>query len=76
MTYAYWCLQCRSFVGDAHFTQTGHGVHCIPSEAVQATRADALKDAADRACSCALAWLDGCQLSELMAAILAGGVKE
>ena len=73
MTYTYWCLQCRSFVGDTHFTQTGHEVHCIPSDAVQATRTEALKDAADRADEHIRQWQVRIGLRE---AIYAGEVEE
>jgi hypothetical protein len=44
--------------------------HC---DEIKRIRSEAFRDAADLACSFAWAWLDGCQLSELHAAILTGG---
>jgi hypothetical protein len=63
----------RAYTGTEYARNTERSK--IANEMYNRIRAEALKDAGERACSCALAWLDGCQLSELMDAILAGEGK-
>jgi hypothetical protein len=74
----YFCEErfCNSFVDKNHRCEQWSNTVRIPAEAIETIRAEALKDAADRAVEW---WLDPdteISVEALRAAILAGEVKE